>query len=398
MLRKVRQILALVFFLCITLLFLDFTGTVHAWFGWMAKIQFMPALFAANAVVLVFLFLLTLILGRVYCSVICPLGVMQDVVSRIGGMRKNKKNRFTYSPSLFYLRYVVLAIFIAAFFLGAGSVVALLSPYSSYGRIASNLLAPIWQFGNNILAYFAERAESYAFYSTEVWIKSLPTFIIAIVTFVIIFILAWRNGRTYCNTICPVGTILGFISRFSLFRIEIDKDKCKNCRLCSRQCKSSCIDIKNHNVDYTRCVACMDCLDSCKHDAIHYVSRFHKNKGNESKTTSQAETDKSRRAFLTTAAVITAGSALKAQEMKVDGGLAEIIDKKVPHRNTPVLPPGALSKKSFAKQCTGCQLCVSVCPNQVLRPSTDLMRLMQPEMSYEKGYCRPEWRYVLRGL
>ena len=85
MLRKVRQILALVFFLCITLLFLDFTGTVHAWFGWMAKIQFMPALFAANAVVLIFLFLLTLILGRVYCSVICPLGVMQDVVSRIGG-------------------------------------------------------------------------------------------------------------------------------------------------------------------------------------------------------------------------------------------------------------------------------------------------------------------------
>lgn len=116
MLRKVRQILALVFFLCITLLFLDFTGTVHAWFGWMAKIQFMPALFAVNAVVLVFLFLLTLILGRVYCSVICPLGVMQDVISRIGGMRKNKKNRFTYSPALFYLRYVVLAIFIAAFF------------------------------------------------------------------------------------------------------------------------------------------------------------------------------------------------------------------------------------------------------------------------------------------
>ena len=223
MLRKVRQILALVFFLCITLLFLDFTGTVHAWFGWMAKIQFMPALFAVNAVVLVFLFLLTLILGRVYCSVICPLGVMQDVISRIGGMRKNKKNRFTYSPALFYLRYVVLAIFIAAFFLGAGSVVALLSPYSSYGRIASNLLAPIWQFGNNILAYFAERAESYAFYSTEVWIKSLPTFVIAIVTFITIFVLAWRNGRTYCNTICPVGTILGFISRFSIFRIEIDK-------------------------------------------------------------------------------------------------------------------------------------------------------------------------------
>ena len=193
MLRKVRQILAIVFFLCITLLFLDFTGTVHAWFGWMAKIQFMPALFAVNTVVLVFLLLLTFIFGRIYCSVICPLGVMQDVISRISGMRKKKKNRFTYSPALFYLRYIVLAIFIAAFFLGAGSIVALLSPYSSYGRIASNLLSPVWQAGNNILAYFAERAESYAFYSTEIWLKSLPTFIIAIITFIVIFILAWRN-------------------------------------------------------------------------------------------------------------------------------------------------------------------------------------------------------------
>lgn len=391
MLRKIRQILALVFFVCITLLFLDFTGTVHAWLGWMAKIQFMPALFAVNTAVLVFLFLLTCIFGRVYCSVICPLGVMQDVISRISGMRKKKKNRFTYSTAYFYLRNIVLVIFVAAFFLGIGSVVALLSPYSSYGRIASNLLAPVWQFGNNILAYFAERADSYAFYSTEVWIKSLPTFIIALVTFVVIFILAWRNGRTYCNTICPVGTILGYISKFSLFKVEIDSEKCKNCRLCSMQCKASCIDIKNHSIDYTRCVSCMNCLDSCKHDAIHYVPSFgKKKKDNEQKEAKSVETDNSRRTFLTTAALITAGSALKAQEMKVDGGLAKIIDKKVPHRNTPILPPGALSKNSFAKKCTGCQLCVSVCPNQVLRPSTDLMRFMQPEMSYEKGYCRPE--------
>ena len=392
MLRKIRQILALVFFVSITLLFLDFTGTIHTWLGWMAKIQFMPALFAVNTLVLVFLFLLTLIFGRVYCSVICPLGVMQDVISRISGMRKKKKNRFTYSVAYFYLRNIVLAIFIAAFFLGAGSVVALLSPYSSYGRIASNLLSPVWQLGNNVLAYLAERADSYSFYSTEVWIKSLPTFIIALVTFVVIFILAWRNGRTYCNTICPVGTILGYISRFSFFRIKIDSDKCKNCRLCSKQCKSSCIDIKNHNIDYTRCVSCMNCLDSCKHGAIHYEFRFRGKKKNENgkEELKSVETDNSRRTFLATAALITAGSALKAQEMKVDGGLAEIIDKKVPKRNTPILPPGALSKNSFAKKCTGCQLCVSVCPNQVLRPSTDLMRLMQPEMSYEKGYCRPE--------
>lgn len=392
MLRKIRQILASTFYVGITLLFLDFTGTIHTWLGWMAKIQFMPALFAANTAVLVFLLLLTLVFGRVYCSVICPLGVMQDVISHISGMRRKKKNRFTYSAACFYLRSVVLAIFIAAFFLGVGSVIALLSPYSSYGRIVSNLFAPIWQAGNNVLAYFAERVDSYSFYSTDIWIKSIPTFVIALVTFVVIFILPWRNGRTYCNTVCPVGTILGYVSRFSLFRVRIDGDRCKSCGLCSRRCKSSCIDYKNSNIDYTRCVTCMNCLDSCKHGAIHYESRFCGKKKDEGakKEAGSVGADNSRRTFLTTAALVTAGSALKAQEMKVDGGLAEIADKKVPERSEPILPPGALSKNSFAAKCTGCQLCVSVCPNQVLRPSTELTRLMQPEMSYERGYCRPE--------
>ena len=71
--------LAGLFFAAITLLFLDFTGTVHAWLGWTAKIQFLPALLALNAGVVVALVVLTLLFGRVYCSVVCPLGVMQDV-------------------------------------------------------------------------------------------------------------------------------------------------------------------------------------------------------------------------------------------------------------------------------------------------------------------------------
>ena len=393
MLRKIRQVLAFLFFLCITLLFLDFTGTIHSWLGWMAKIQFLPALFAVNTLVLAGLILLTLVFGRVYCSVICPLGVMQDVISRISSMRKKMKNRFSYSPALFYLRNVMLIVFVAAFFLGAGSVVALLSPYSSYGRIASNLFSPFWKWGNNLLAFFSERMDSYAFYETEVWIKSIPVLLISLAVFVFIFILAWRNGRTYCNTICPVGTVLGYLSGFSIFRVEIDKEKCKNCRMCSKQCKASCIDIKNHKIDYTRCVACMNCLDSCKFDALHYVCRYSSGKKKE-QTAKPVETvekvDTSKRSFLTAAALVTAGTALKAQEMKVDGGLAEIIDKKIPERNTPIVPPGALSKANFYKKCTACQLCVAVCPNQVLRPSGKLISLMQPEMSYERGYCRPE--------
>lgn len=388
MLRRIRLIVALVFFILITLLFLDFTGTLHGWFGWLAKIQFLPAVLALNVGVILLWVVLTLVFGRVYCSVICPLGVFQDVVSWFSGRRKKKKYRFSYSPAVSWLRYGMLGVFIIAMIAGIGSVVALLAPYSSYGRIVSNLFAPVYQWGNNVLAYFAERSDSYAFYETSVWLKSLPTFIIAAGTFVVLVVLAWRNGRTYCNTICPIGTVLGFFSRYSLFRPEIDAEKCTNCSLCSRKCKAACINYKDHRIDYSRCVTCMDCIDSCKHGAISYKYRFGKKEIKE--TSETGNTNNARRSFLTGMGLVLVSSAVKAQEKKVDGGLAVILDKKVPARMTPLVPPGAKGLRNMRTHCTGCQLCVSVCPNQVLRPSTKLETLMQPEMSYERGYCRPE--------
>ncbi len=393
MLRKIRLTLAVLFLVIATLLFLDFTGTVHAWLGWMAKIQFLPAVLALNIGVVALLVVLTLVVGRVYCSVICPLGVMQDVVSWISGRRKKKKFRFSYSPEKKWLRYGVLGLFVLALIAGVGSVVALLAPYSSYGRIAQNLFAPLYEWGNNLLAYFAARADSYAFYETDIWMRSLPTFIIAFLTFIILVILAWRNGRTYCNTICPVGTVLGLLSRYSLFRPVIDTSKCNSCGLCSRKCKAACINGKEHKIDYSRCVACMDCLDTCRHGAIRYRSRLakpEKQLQEAVRTVDAAQINNARRSFLTATALLATTATLKAQEKKVDGGLAKIEDKQIPNRNTPLTPPGSLSARNMAQHCTACQLCVSVCPNQVLRPSTDLMKLMQPEMSYERGYCRPE--------
>ena len=388
MLRKIRIILASVFFIGVTLLFLDFTGAAHAWLGWMAKVQFLPAVLALNFGVVAVLLVLTLLFGRVYCSVICPLGVMQDIISWIHGKTKKKNRfRFSYSPAINWLRYGVLALFIIALIAGLHSLVALVAPYSAYGRIASNLLAPVYQLGNNFFAWIAERAGSYAFYSTEVWIKSTATFAVAAITFVVVAILAWKHGRTWCNTICPVGSVLGLFSRFSVFAPVIDTEKCRNCGLCGKQCKSSCINMKEHEIDYSRCVACMDCIDTCKEGAIHYACRYGK-KG--SPSPAQGNVDKSKRAFLVSSAIATTAVAAKAQEMKVDGGLAEIERATKPERQTRLVPAGSLSLKNFADHCTACQLCVSVCPNQVLRPSTSLMTLMQPEMSYERGYCRPE--------
>ena len=381
---KIRRILAFVFFTLITLLFLDFTGSIHAWFGWIAKIQFLPAILALNVGVVIGLVLLTLLMGRIYCSVICPLGVLQDIFGWLG--KKAKKNRYTYSKPMNILRYVMLGVLVIALVAGFTSIAALIAPYSAFGRIASNFLAPVYLWGNNLLASWAESVDSYAFYSVDVWLKGGITLVVALVTLIVLFILAWRNGRTYCNTICPVGTVLGFLSRYSYLKPVIDTSKCNGCGLCARNCKASCIDSKNHQIDYSRCVVCLDCIDKCRQGAIKYVPR---SKAMQAEPVGASSDNKGRRAFIATGALL-AGAAVKAQQVKLDGGFATIEDKEIPKRKTPITPAGSWSAKNLAQHCTACQLCISACPNQVLRPSTDLSKLMQPEVQYERGYCRPE--------
>lgn len=388
-LKTIRQVLAILIIIRVTLLFLDFTGTAQAWFGWIAKIQLLPAVLALNVGVIVGLVLLTLIFGRIYCSVICPLGIMQDGFGWLG--KRAKKNRYSYSMPKNILRYTMLVLMVVAIIAGVGVFVALLAPYSAYGRIAQSLLSPIWIWGNNLLAGWAEAHESYMFYTVDVWLKGGITLAVAIATLVILGFLAWRNGRTYCNTICPVGTLLSFFARFSLLKPVIDTTKCNSCGLCARNCKAACINSKEHKIDYSRCVTCFDCINKCNKGAISYKLAYKPKEAFVDKQVSEQENvDSSRRQFLTVSAVVATAAAVKAQEKTVDGGLAAIVDKKIPTRKTRIVPPGALSIKNLTSHCTACQLCVASCPNDVLRPSTDLDSLMQPESSYERGYCRPE--------
>ena len=391
MLRKIRIALATVMFIGITLLFLDFTGTMHHWVSWMPRLQFLEAVLALNVVVIVALIVLTLVFGRIYCSVICPLGIMQDIFGWLG--KKAKKNRYTYSKGKYVLRMAFFTFMLILLLLGGGTIVQLLAPYSAFGRICTNLLHPVWMAGNNVLAAIAEHYDSYAFYHTNIWMRALPSLIISIVTLVILAVLAWRNGRTYCNTICPVGTALSFFAKFSWLKIHFDVDKCKNCSLCTKNCKAACIDYKTHTVDPLRCVVCGDCIKSCKFGALKY-SRCSSTTSN-TRTTSETSTtsttnetniDPSKRSFLLSSALLATAAMAQNKDKIMDGGLAEIEDKVAPKRQTPIMPPGSHSKRN----CTGCQLCISECPNEVLRPSSDLWHLMQPTMSYERGYCRPE--------
>lgn len=393
MFKKLRVFLALLSFIAVTMLFLDFTGVAQQWWGWIAKIQFVPAFLALNIVAIVFLLLLTIILGRAYCSVICPLGILQDIVIHVRGWfgkKSKRKNRFKYSKPKTWLRLSMLTIFVVMIILGLCNVIgttiaSFIEPYSAYGRIASSLFAPIYDAGNNVVADALVDTECYWFYHVES-LQYLPLTIIALVTLLVIGVMAWLGGRAYCNTICPVGTIWGYVSRYSLFKPIIDTSKCNGCTKCAKNCKSSCIDARNHEIDYSRCVMCMNCVENCSTGAIKIQRRLSRKENVEE----ESGANDSRRNFIITGVALAAASAAKASDKVTDGGLAKIIDKEKPQRKTRIVPPGAVSLSHLQRHCTGCQLCISACPNDVLHPSTELSTFMQPVVGYEKGYCRPE--------
>ncbi len=364
MLRKLRICLAAIVFIAAVLLFLNLWEGAALKLSFLAKWQFLPAVLAVNVVVIAVLVVVTLLFGRIYCSVICPLGILQDIIGRLG--RIGKKNKMRYSPSKEKkVRYIVWVVFVAMLIAGLNYLVVLLDPYGLFGKMVASA-------GGKFVGWL------------------VPA--VAAVAFVVIAVLAWKNGRTWCNTICPVGTTLGFFSRFAIFRPVINADACKSCHVCEKKCKAACINIAEHKIDYSRCVDCFDCIDSCKFGALKY--KIAGRTGNDVKKAAEdakeAGNDAGRRAFLASSAMIATAATVGAQTKKLDGGLAAIEDKKIPERTVPLTPFGSESVKDFYKKCVACQLCVSACPNNVLRPSTDLDRLMQPEMSYEKGYCRPE--------
>ncbi len=378
MLKTIRTVLAIICFIAVSLLFIDFTATAIMGWGWLAKWQFMPALLAMNIPVLVVLVLLTLLLGRVYCSVLCPLGVLQDIVSHVRGwFGKKQRRRFSYRKPLTWLRVGFLAIFALLVIFGLVRFASVIEPYSEFGRIMSSLVKPLYVDANNLIAA-SQDADSYTFYHVDYYVSATMV-IIAVVTLLVVGGMAWIDGRIYCNTVCPVGTILGYLSRYSWLKPVIDESKCVKCGLCAKECKASCIDSKEGKIDYTRCVACMDCIGNCNTGAISYSHR-----------SKSRNVDGDRRKFLTVSALLAGSAVAHAQEKTVDGGLATIIDKKKPVRRTRITPPGSRSHDNFTKHCTACQLCITNCPNNVLRPSGELSTFMQPEVSYERGYCRPE--------
>lgn len=391
MLRKLRIALAAIFFVGLVLLFV---GVCTDWLGWMASLQFLPSLLAGNLVVIIGVLLLTIVLGRLYCSVICPMGVTQDIIiflrrqygkmmtrcqaKRLQKLKaagkelpkpRNYAKKFSYSTPNRLFRYGFLFLLVASFIFFGQLLVSLFAPYSAWGRIVRSIIG-------------LAQGESIA-----------PALLITTaVTLVLVVTVAWTWGRqAVCNTICPVGFILGCFSRYAMFRPVIDKSKCVSCKKCGQGCKASCIDMDAHSIDYSRCVVCFDCINTCQEGAIKYVWAWGK-KNESTQKENSAPADGSRRTFIATSVVAlgAASGVANAQNKRLDGALADVVDKQSPERNERLVPFGAGSVDNFYSSCTACQLCVSNCPNNVLRPSTDIEHFLQPVMGYEKGYCRPE--------
>lgn len=384
-LRIARVTLAFLSVVAMTLLFA--AGARSGALAFMAKAQLIPSLLAVNVVVLVALLLLTLLVGRLYCSVICPLGITQDlfnwITKKVGG--KRQAIRFGYSKPRNVLRYTVLALYAVAVILGIGSVIALLDPYAAFGRIMTDVFGTVTVWLNNVLSGVMP-----GLFGREEYIAvNALSLSVAIVTLVVVAFMAVRGGRTYCNTICPVGSLLGLISRCSVLKVRIDTDKCNGCGLCGKKCRASCIDTKNHKVDYSRCVDCFDCIDNCNQGAISFGVPV-KNKVNVMDNDKSREADDvSRRKFLSALAMVSvAGTKLWARE-KVEK-VESLVDGKAPERHTAVSPFGSISHKHLNSKCSACHLCIDKCPQKVLRPALreyGLDGLMQPVMDYTVSFC-----------
>lgn len=394
MLKITRAGIALIVWLVVTFYFLDFAELLPEYTSGLAKVQLVPAILAGSVVTVGVLVLLTLLLGRVYCSVVCPLGIFQDIVARF---RRGKRGKYKYYRPRPLLRYTALGVFVLALVLGVAVIPALIEPYSAYGRIVTNVWRPLYMLGNNLLAGALTSLGSHVFYRVDVFMQSGLAFIIGFITFVVISYLAWRHGRLWCNTICPVGSALGFASKYSLFRVTIDKSRCNSCGACASRCKSSCIDSRARAVDNSRCVVCFNCLEHCHKKALHYVPRTRKSEyvaSEKAVAIKVSETvpdtvDASRRRFLAAATVSTlAIPAVVAQDRA--GVLATLSGQKAFRRQHPITPPGSKGAEQLHARCTSCHLCVSRCPSRVIKPAFmeyGLTGVMQPRVDFEHGFC-----------
>jgi ferredoxin len=396
-LKHIRIIFSALVLLAFVLMFVDFRDLFpESKFKWLLYLQFVPSFIkytlagVAAATGFIVVLILTFLTGRTYCSFLCPLGILQDCNSRMGGSIKRRYRKYGYKKPYTITRYLILAVVAVIVFLGGTYLLNFLDPYSIFGRFMTYFAKPVVLLVNNFLANILSRFDIYSVYKVDIKFFDLAVYAVPVVFVLVVGILSFRYGRLYCNSICPVGTLLGLISKVSIVRIRFESDsKCTRCGRCAIACKSSCIDFLNRKIDLSRCVNCFNCLDACSSDGISYSPFFIKSG---KKTVPDETVDQSRRKFIagTTLLIVGLPALLKGQDMVAiepkKSGVKE-------DRLYPVCPPGSVSIENFTSRCTACSLCITSCPTSVIQPSLGeygISGMMQPRMNYEKGYCNYE--------
>jgi NAD-dependent dihydropyrimidine dehydrogenase PreA subunit len=388
-LRRFRILFSAIIFICFFVIFVDFTHLIPSkYINILLYLQFIPSLLkfidlqtlasAGFAAVII----LTLLTGKTYCSFLCPLGIGQDLNSRIGGRIRKKFRRYGYKRPFTIIRYTLLAATLTVAIIWGIYLVILLDPYSIFGRFMTFFAKPVVVLINNFLSGILGKFDIYTLSHIPVKGYTLLAYSIPVVFLLLIAALSLTKGRLYCNMICPVGTLLGLFSKVSILRIKINTDKCSKCGQCSIVCKSSCIDFINQNVDVSRCVNCFNCINICPDKAISYGVVTMKKK--------EHKTDTDKRRFIAGALGLLFGVPLITRAQDGRTPVPKKVSTVKEDRTCPVCPPGAGSIEDFNIDCTACSLCITACPNNVLQPAIleyGIKGMMQPVMNYHKSFC-----------
>jgi len=371
-----RRLMAMVFLVAIIAGFISYDTAFSMAGGWLFNSQFIPTIlriaetFSLGAVlVLALLVIGTLLFGRVYCSLLCPLGVLQDIVSRL--LRLGRPGRRNSPQAVSLWRGVIAACFGLTLAAGWLHLVGVLAPYALFGKILVFGMFPLPAFGwNGVVSLL----ENQGVYGLAAW--SYPWHRPAGVAGILLLLalaagLAWKE-RVFCRYLCPVGFFLEKISRHSVLSVSIDTHACTACGLCEKVCKMGAISSKRKHVDAGRCVACFRCLTVCPHHGLTYG----REQGSQERTVHAG-----RRKLLGYVAGLASLTGLMRLRRTMEGTAA---------MEAPVIPPGSGSFSNLARQCVGCQRCVHVCPTGVIRPGGmrhGLAGFMLPVLDYDRQFC-----------
>lgn len=268
--------------------------------------------------------ILTLLFGRLYCSLLCPFGILQEFFSFLRGKKKNS------AQGNWGFKYLIAGLTFGALIGGSALLIRYIDPYT-------------------------------------IFCSAFGITLFGIVTAILVLALVFFKNRFFCTNICPVGAILGLISKLSINKIYIDKDKCISCGTCTDSCPAGCIDYKEKTVNNETCIKCLKCINVCKENAVHFGVQ-------------PIKFSPKRRDLVWGIGALAFIGAGYAAGLNFAKNLAKNV-KNI------ILPAGAVNASRMVNKCLNCNLCIKNCTNKILSKANNNFGAVHIDYSKGKGYC-----------